>query len=349
MAQTSDAQDADREALLLMAQVHYNKKNWAQAVPLYKKYLKGAAPGAKTKEVEGLLLTSVWQSDRNDPELPALVAKYPDHPLVAVIRRDMAAAAYKRGDWATAEALLRRQIESEPNSPRVHDWRYYRAEALRSLGHHADAADAYKRFLATAPKEDKRRRDAASRLGALLYDAGDHAGAASAYGAVGGDDEEAADAAYNRALALTKGGREAQAAAALTTFATKFSDHDKAGWAWLTAAKSREEAGDFAGAATAYAKAKAWYPLGRLEEKRKKTKEAKAAYERLKNVSPPDDPSRLAGLLRLALMLELEDKPRDAAPLYMEVMRRCERGGSSFETARKRLEALTSDKSLLNR
>lgn len=349
MAKASEAKDADLEALLLMAQVHYNKKRFRDAVPLYKRYLESAAPGARTKEVEGLLLTSVWQNDRNDPELPALVAKYPDHPLVAVVRRDMAAAAYKRGDWATAETLLRRQIESEPKSPRVHDWRYYRAEALRSLGNHADAADAYKRFLATAPKEDKRRRDASSRLGALLYDAGDHEGAASAYGAVGGDDAEAADAAYNRALALTKTGRETEAVAALTAFATRFADHEKAPWAWLTAAKAREDAGDLAGAAAAYAKAKAWYPLGRLEEKRKRTKEAKAAYERLKNVAPPDEPSRLAGLLRLALMLELEDKPRDAAPLYMEVMRRSDRGGSTFETARKRLEALTGDKSLISR
>jgi tetratricopeptide (TPR) repeat protein len=231
----------------------------------------------------------------------------------------------------------------------VHDWRYYRAEALRQLGQGADAADAYRRFIATAPPDDKRRRDAAARLGALLFDAGDHAGAAKAYGGVTGDDQDAADAAYNRAFALTKAGDEAGAAKALAAFAAKFPDHDKATWAWSAAAKYREESGDFAGAAQAYAKARAWYPLGRLEEKRKRPKEAKAAYERLKGARPAADAARLAGLLRLALMLELEDKPRQAAPLYMDVMRHSERGSSTFETARKRVEVLTGDRSLLGR
>jgi tetratricopeptide (TPR) repeat protein len=349
MAKASEAKDADREALLLMAQVHYNKKRFRDAIPLYRRYLEHAAPGARTREVEGLLLMSVWQNDRDDPELAALVAKYPEQPLTAVIRRDLAASAYKRGDWAVAEQLLRKQIEAEPRSPRVHDWRYYRAEALRQLGHGADAVDAYRRFLQTAPPDDKRRRGASSRLGALLFDAGDHEGAAKAYGGVTGDDEEAADAAYNRALALSKSGREEEAAKALAAFASKFPDHEKSGWAWLTAGKSREDAGDLAGAALAYGKARAWYPLGRLEEKRKRVKEAKAAYERLKSARPSDDPSRVAGLLRLALLLELEEKPREAAPLYGDVMRHAERGGQAWETARKRLEALTSDKSLLGR
>lgn len=349
MAKASEAKDADREALLLMAQVHYNKKRYRDAIPLYRRYLETASPGARTKEVEGLLLMSVWQNDRHDPELAALVARYPDQPLVARIRRDLAASAYKRGDWKEAETLLRQQIESEPRSPQVHDWRWYRAEALRQLDYGADAVDAYRRFLQTAPQDDGRRRDASSRLGALLFDAGDHAGAAQAYAGVGGDDEEAADAAYNRALALTKAGREADAAKALAAFAAKFPGHEKAGWAWLTAGKSREDAGDLAGAASAYAQAKAWYPLGRLEEKRKRVAQAKLAYERLKPMRPPEDPSRVAGLLRLALLLELEEKPRQAAPLYGEVMRHAERGGQTWETARKRLEALTSDKSLLGR
>lgn len=349
MAQASEAKDADREALLLMAQVHYNKKRYKEAAPLYRRWLEGAAPGPKTKQVEGLLLMSVWQNDREDPELAALVARYPDHPLVAGIRRDLAAAAYKRGDWKDAEALLRGQIEAEPRSPRVHDWRYYRAEALRQLGWGADAADAYRRFLQTAPREDPRRRDASARLGGLLFDAGDHEGAARAYAGVTGNDEAAADAAYNRALALNKAGRERDAAAALEAFAARFPSHEKASWAWLTAGKSREDAGELAGAARDYEKAKAWYPLGRLEEKRKRTAQAKLAYERLKPAAPPGDPSRLSGLLRLALLLELEEKPRRAAPLYAEVLRHAERGGPAWETARKRMEALTGDKSLLER
>jgi hypothetical protein len=94
---------------------------------------------------------------------------------------------------------------------------------------------------------------------------------------------------------------------------------------------------------------KALYALGRLQERRKKTREAKNAYERLGALLPKDDASRLAGQLRLALMLELEDKPQSAAPLYMDVLRHAERGSSTWETARKRLEALSSDKSLIRK
>ncbi|MBI3288817.1 MAG: hypothetical protein HYZ74_04795, partial [Elusimicrobia bacterium] len=64
---------------------------------------------------------------------------------------------------------------------------------------------------------------------------------------------------------------------------------------------------------------------------------------------PADDPARVSGLLRLALLLELEDKPRAAGPLYADVLKHSERGGQAFETARKRLEALTRDKSLISR
>ncbi len=355
MARSSEAQDADREALLLMAQVHYNKKRWADAVPLYKRWLEGAAPGRKTKEVEGLLLVSTWQADNNDPELPALVAKYPEHPLAARIRWDLAARAYKRGDWSAAEELFKRHIEDNPHAANLGDARYYRAEALRQLGRTDDAAGAYRKYLSSHPKHP-RASDAAMSLGAMLYDAGDAAGAAAAYARVGGKGADAADAAYNRALALSKSAGAREADKAWAAFAGKFPAHPKASWAWFQAARIREERFDEAGALAAYAhatgpdeKAKSLYATGRIQEKRKKPAEAKAAYGKLRSFSPRGDASRLSALLRLGLMLELEDKPREAAPLYGDVLRNAERGSQSWETARKRLEALSGDKSLIGR
>ncbi len=120
---------------------------------------------------------SLWSSNKEDPELAELAAKLPDHPLVASIRWSLAAAAYKRGDWAAADELFRRQIEADPRSPRTAEARFYRAEALRQLGKTADAADAYRRFLKTHPK-DARAKEAAMRLGALLYESGVQAEAA---------------------------------------------------------------------------------------------------------------------------------------------------------------------------
>ncbi|MBI3288346.1 MAG: tetratricopeptide repeat protein, partial [Elusimicrobia bacterium] len=292
MAKSSEARDADRESLLLMAQVHYNKRRWAEAVPLYKKYLQGAEPGTKTKEVEGLLLTSTWEADKNDPDLPALVARYPEHPLAARIRWDLAASAYKRGDWAAAEELFRRHIEDNRHAANLGDARFYRAECLRQLSQTQEAAQAYRRFL-SAHKGHARARDAAMRLGAMLYASGDAAGAAAAYGRVGGAGADAADASYNRALALSKAGKDRDAQAAWTAFAQKFPRHEKASWAWAQAARLREERGDLSGAIAAHGRAdgpeeriKSWYAIGRLQEKRKKTKEAKAAYERLKPMLP---------------------------------------------------------------
>ncbi|MDD5305647.1 MAG: tetratricopeptide repeat protein, partial [Elusimicrobia bacterium] len=320
MGRTSEAQDADREALLLMAQVHYNKKRWAEAMPLYKKYLEGAAPGAKTKEVSGLLLVATWQHDKEDPELPALVAKYPDHQLAARIRWDLAAKAYKKQDWDAAEQLFKKHIEDNPHAANIGDARYYRAECLRQLHRTEEAAGAYRKFLSAHPKHP-RARDAAMALGAMLYESGDASGAAAAYAKVGGTGADAADAGYNRALALAKAGKERDAERAWAAFTTKFPAHEKASWAWSQIAKLREDRGDLAGAADAYVRATgknermmALYSLGRLQERRKKTKEAKNAYERLRALSPKDDAARLSGLLRLGLMLELEDKPNSAAP-----------------------------------
>lgn len=356
MGRASEAEDADREALLLMAQVHYNKKRWAEALPLYKQWLKDAAPGdAKTKEVEGLLLVATWQNNKEDPELPALVAKYPNHELAGKIRWDLAAKTYRAGDWDAAEQLFRRHIEDNPHAANVGDARYYRAEALRQLHRTDDASAAYKKFLSLHPKHP-RAKDAAMALGQMLYDAGDTTGAAAAFGKVQGTGADAADAAYNRALALSKAGGARGAEKAWADFTKKFPRHEKTSWAWTQIARLREERNELGGAADAYMKAtgkeermKALYALGRLQERRKKTKEAENAYERLGALLPKDDAARLSGLLRLALMRELADKPQTAAPLYMDVLRNAERGSQNWETARKRLEALSSDKSLIKK
>lgn len=354
MAKASEAKDADREALLLMAQVHYNAKRWAQAAPLYRQWLEGAPDDAKSRQVAGLLLVSVWHADRDSAELPALAARVPNHPLVAQIRWDLAAAAYKKEDWAAAEELFRLQIEAAPRDARAAEARFLRAEALRRLGRADDAAAAYRRYLDRHPGH-ARRSEAAMRLGGLLYEAGDARGAAAAYARVDAKSADAPDAAYNRALALAKDGGK-NAADAWGAFAAAHPRHPKASWAWWQSGRLAEDAGDAAAAARAYARAggadervKALYALGRVEEKRKRPAEAKAAYAKLKSAAPAADPARLAGLLRLALMLELEDKPREAAPLYAEVLKSAPRGEKDFETARARLEAITSDKSLLGR
>jgi tetratricopeptide (TPR) repeat protein len=351
MAKASEAKDADRESILLMAQVHYNAKRWKEAIPLYRSYLKTNPEEAKTKEVQGLLLVSLWQSDHENPELMELAAKLPEHPLVAQIRWQLAASAYKRGDWAGAARFFKIQIEADPESPRNKDAAFYRAEALRQLGSAAEAVEGYRYFLHKFPR-DPRATDSAMRLGTLLYQAGDFEAAASAYGAVSSKDPRGADAAYNRALALAKSQKDP--AGAWENFAGRFPKHAKASWAWWEAARLREEGRQWEAAAKDYEsaqgpgeRAKSLYALGRLRERLKLGKRAREAYEQLKGVTPRNDPSRLAGLLRLALMLELGEKPRQAAPLYGEIVKNADPSGATYQTAKKHLDAITGDETLL--
>lgn len=346
MGKTSEAKDAGRESLLLSAQVDYNAKRWADAIPLYRRYLKNAPDDAKAKEVQGLLLVCLWQTDRADPQIAELAAALPEHPLVAQIRWDLATKAYKGADWANAADLFKREIESDPHGPRVADARFYRAVALQQLGKTADAVDAFQRFLRGAPA-DPRASDARMRLGLLLDGAGRHAEAAEAFGRVTGED--AADAAYDRAAALAKAGRGG--AGAWEDFAARHPSHAKASWAWLTAAKLRAEKKQDDRAVSDYAKATgpgektvALYELGRLHEKHRKRAAAKAAYAALQAATPGDDPARLAGLVRLGLILELEDKPKEAAPLYLDVVSHAEASSKPYAAARARLDALAGGK-----
>jgi TolA-binding protein len=346
MGKSSEAKDAGRESLLLAAQVHYNAKHWADAVPLYRRYLKDAPPDdAKTREVEGLLLVCLWQSDKSDPQIAALAAALPENPLVAQIRWDLATKAYKGKDWADAAELFRREIESDPHGPRVADARFFRAVALHMQGKAGDAIDAYRRFARAYPA-DARASPAWMRLGILLESAGRHREAADAFGRVTGED--APDAAYDRAAALVKAG---SGAAVWEAFATRYPKHEKASWAWLTAAKLRAEKKDDDGAVRDFQKAKgpaeraaALYETGRIHERYKKRAAAKAAYEALQDVMPGDDPARLAGLLRLALILELEDKPRAAVPFYIDVATHAGQDSKAYATARQRLDALEKEK-----
>ncbi|MBI4372002.1 MAG: tetratricopeptide repeat protein [Elusimicrobia bacterium] len=296
MAEAAGTPEAGREALLLTARAYYNAKRWAEAVPLYRRALEGAADVPRTREVRGLLFVALWESDRADPELTALAEALPQHPLAPRVRWELAAAAYRRGGWAEAADRFGRELAVDPKGPRAADAAFHRAEALRQLGRGAEAANAYRDFLRAHPRHP-RAKDAAARL-----------------------DAEDADAARARAQAL---GESGAAAAAWEAFGRRWPRHPKAAWAWWQA--------------------------GRLRERQGRTAQARSAYAQLRDAAPADDPARVSGLLRLGLLLELDDRPRQAAPLYVEILRRAGRRSPAFETARRRLQALTGDKSLLKR
>lgn len=329
------------ESELLVAQVHYNAKRYKEAIPLYTKYLEANPDDPRAKEVEDLLLTSYWLGDRDNPELLRAIERWPNHPIVAHIRWELAGTAYKKRDFGAAATAFARYAVDYPKSNKVAEALFYEGESHLKLGEPAAAVACYNGLIERFPK-NKRVPEARQRLASALYQAGDYEASAKAYAKTGG-----ADGAFNRAVALMKADDHAGALKAFEAFVKKYPRHPRASGCWIEIARLRETLG--LPASDAYLKVPASDPnrafavfsAGRLREKAGRTKDAIAAYSLLRDARPVADPNRLRGLLRLGMMHELAGKRLPAMQAYAEVMRSAPRDGADFETARKRVESLT--------
>ncbi|MBI5883202.1 MAG: tetratricopeptide repeat protein [Elusimicrobia bacterium] len=356
-----------RESLLLEAQLHYNRKKYGAAIPLHWKFLSEFPNDPRKSEVATLLLTSYWMSAKDDPGFLKAAEMFPDHPIVANLRWNLAAQAHRLGDCRKAVPLLQRFEAEYPDSPRMEEGLMLKGECLHEMGGYRLAADAFTELTRRYPKS-KRLRDALFKKGLALHEAGDFEGSAAAMKAVGGTDSLAADAAYNTVLSDLKAKDKAKALASLEHFVKAFPRHARTGWAYFKVGELREAAGRHAAAALAYDRAlsrgsaasevrsdaasqatedrgQALFNMGRCYEKLRKTALAKKAYEGLRKVRPLDDSHRVAGLARLGLIYELEGKPQKAAQVYADILKNAPQG-PVLELARKRLLALTKDGSL---
>ncbi|HAM34461.1 MAG TPA: hypothetical protein DEB40_13800 [Elusimicrobia bacterium] len=299
----------EKEALLLTAQVHYNGGRYAQAIPLYWKYLQDEPDNARSREVKGLLLNAYWMSSASeDPDMLRAVELYPDHPVAANI-------------------LLRR------------------AERLAKQGDLSGAAEAWDSFLGRHGR-DPRARAATFRLAEAYYGLAQYASSARTYGRIAGSDDLALKACFNRALALEKAGDKGGSISAYEDFTRRFAQHKQAAFAWLAIAEAKEKAGDWESAMAAYRKtlslnrSRAVFRIGRCQERLKRQDLAKLSYGQLLSYTPATDYYRLQGLLRLALFCELSD-PNKSKRLYQEIVRRTDESNPSGVTARRRLAALS--------
>jgi tetratricopeptide (TPR) repeat protein len=91
------------------------------------------------------------------------------------------------------------------------------------------------------------------------------------------------------------------------------------------------------------------FAAGRLREKLKQTAKALADYQALRASRPAAHLLRLRGLVRLGLILEVQDKPIEAMGVYVELMKAAPRGGEEWKAAALRLEALSRDGSLVGK
>ncbi len=301
------------EALLLSAQVHFNQKRYKDAIPLYWEYLKKAPAGERSREVEDLLLTSYWTGDRLNPEMYHAAGLYPDHAVAAPILLQRAESLMKvepRGAAAALKTLLARH----PKSPLVRQARFMLASAL--------------------------------------FEAGDARASVAEYAKVQGQDALGADAAYNRALALSQSGSREAAADAYAAFLKAHPKHSRAPEAWFLVGETRQAQGRYNDAivdfrkAGAHRRTQALFNIARCQESLKQIGQALHTYEQLRAETPANDSFRVNGLLRLGLLQEMKS-PLKAMKLYGEVMRHSERAAPAFETARKRVQALSADGALL--
>lgn len=336
------------EALLLSAQVHYNAKRWSEALALYWRYLETDADAKKHDEIADLILTASLASGEG---VEKALDKFGSRPVAAQLRWTLGRKAFSGGDAKGAAEHLSRLLADFPRTPHKTEARLLLAETLMKLGRPGEASALYREFLAAAPKHKEARR-ARFRLGAALHESGRHREAADAFLKVGGKDEMAADAALNHALAVAKAGDKKGVLASYEAFLRVFPKHSKVPGIWFEVAELREAAGRPAEAIEAYAKAppprraEALFATGRCQEKLGKKASAMKTYARLQELRPENDLHRINGLLRLGLMTEL-DAPLKAMRLYADVMKNAPRSSPSFETARRRLQELTNDGSLL--
>lgn len=337
------------EGMLLTAQVHYNAKRYAQAIPLYRRYLE-TAKGSRAEEVADLLLAACWESG-SQTDLAEALSAHGKRPVAAQIRWGLGGKAFKAKDFKTADEQLRALVLDFPRTPHRDSAQLMRAEALMQLGEARAAAAVFSKFLAENPKHPEARR-ASYRLALAQHEAGDYAAAAKGFAKVGGKDTMAADALLNQALALSKTGKKAGVLASYENFLTRFPAHSQSGAIWFEVAQLREQLGRVGPAAAAYEKAapsrgaEAVFALARCQEKLGKKAAALKTYERLAAMTPAGDTHRLGGVLRLGLMTEL-DAPLKAMKLYADVVKHAQKGTPTFATALKRLNAITADGSLV--
>ncbi|MFA5141054.1 MAG: tetratricopeptide repeat protein [Elusimicrobiota bacterium] len=337
---------ADKESVLLVAQVHYNNKRYRQAIPSYRKFLESYSDDPRAYEVEELLLTSYWMGDKQSPELLKALSLYPRHAIVAHIRWELAKSALEKEDCVSGEYHLRRLLSDFPSSPNAAQALLLRGECLAKKGDKTAATAVFKELSERFPNSPQ-ARSASFKLGTALFEAGDFAGSEAAYRRSGdGDDSLAADALFNRGLSMLKAGNKKGALAVYGKLMSRFPDYPRGSWVWLQIGVIREEAGRYRDAVAAYSrvtgsqKPQSLLRTGRCYERLKKLASARKVYESLRKMEPAADTSRLHGLLRLGLLYEMQGRFIEAMPLYACVVR-LGQGTPLAQTALMRMRSLT--------
>ncbi|MBI5631215.1 MAG: tetratricopeptide repeat protein [Elusimicrobia bacterium] len=140
-----------KESLLLEAQVRYNRKDWAQAIPLYRRFLAENPADSRRGEVEELLIACYWQQDKENPDLFKLIELHPESPLAAPVRLEAAAQSYKKGDYQGAAQAWLAFLKSHPKNALSRAAWLGLAKARAKLGDKEKALAAYEKSVSGYP------------------------------------------------------------------------------------------------------------------------------------------------------------------------------------------------------
>lgn len=321
------------DAHLQLGQAYAELGSPAQALEHYRRMGEGGSPAARK---ESLLLSAQvhYNAKRFRSAIP-LYKQFLDENPGDRRRREvehLLLTSYWTGDRDNPEMLS--AAARYPGHPIIQHMRWHGGVEAYRRGDFAAAAAALGRHAEDYPRSS-RAAEALYYQAESLRRLGDDAEAARALGRLRARHPKspeaakgarllsafAADDLHRRASALSSENRAAEALPLWEAFLRRYPND------------SRAFAAHF-------------YRGRRFEELRNPT-QAALAYEALRQAKPAASPIRLRGLLRLGLLHELKGRYGQAMPLYMEVMRLSDKDGADFETARKRVQAISEDGLLL--
>lgn len=318
-----------KESMLMMGQCHYNAGDIPRAIDQYKAFMEKYPDDEKTGEVQELLQMAYYKQGKSGDDLKAMIAQFPQSKFTADIYWELGAEAYNRKDYDKALDYFQRLILDFPNSTQALQAYYYKADSSFLKGDYEAAVTNFKNFIVSYP-QDAFAKDSRFKLGVSYFSLKNYPEAAIAFTdfiEAHPGDPKARDAAVNIPVCYAKAGQPFQGIEAYANFLRRYPDDPQVAASILQMGQLYEEAEDYVKAVDTYKKVpgdkmeifEALFAQGRCYKKLKAPTEEKAAYEALRRLTPRDNKFRLAGLVMLGEMLELEGAKDQAIGVYQDI------------------------------
>ncbi len=338
-----------KDARLQLAHCYYNAGNYKEAIPRYQEFLLLYPNAEEVASVQDFLQMSYVQSGKSDTEIEQLTKGQAKSQVLADLYWEKGAKAYNDKDYKLALGYFEKILIEFPASSLAAQASFYRGESYFLQQKYDESVSAYKNFLAQFPN-DAQAPTALFRLGVSLFSLNRFDESAMTFESLVQkypEDPLAATAAENIPLAYAKVGKTADSERAYEALMSRTTDPTKKAQMSLQLGQLKEQKGDAAGAIAAYQSvsasqpeyAQAMYAVGNLYEKAGQTDQESAAFEKMLNFSPKDDPYRIAALSRLAELYIGQGAAQKALSTYKDVAANA-KDETAVSNAKSRIEEL---------